>query len=141
MLRERVNIFGVTRPMEPVEYLQALQIPTGQIGVIKEAPTLRWLKGQQEWDKKYKRHAERALQRRHEYEVKAKKLLQDARDQGLIHDTDGKLRHVQSPVSTSSAQSRRTPIGKIQTERRWGPLDLNDENPPPSAIAKRHDTV
>jgi len=31
-------------------------------------------------------------------------------------------------------------VGVIDVERRWGPLDLEDEHPPPTAIAHRRDT-
>jgi hypothetical protein len=50
MIRERVNIKGVPRLMEPREEMSVLAIKPAQIGIIKEAPTIKWLKGQEEWD-------------------------------------------------------------------------------------------
>lgn len=130
MIRERVNIHGISRPMEPSRDIQALKLRPGQIGIIKEGPTIRWLKGQEEWDKRFKRTAEKAIKRRSKIEVKAKMLLDNARAQGLI--LTGEQRH---------GAPRSGEEDKIQEDRRWGPLDLDDERPPPTAIAKRRDTV
>ena len=47
MIRERVDIHGVVRPMEPKEEIEALNIPPQEIGIIKEAPVMRWLAGQE----------------------------------------------------------------------------------------------
>ncbi|KAF7355480.1 AB hydrolase superfamily protein C4A8.06c [Mycena sanguinolenta] len=135
MLRERVDIKGEARPMEPQQDLAVLRMEPSEIGIIKEAPTIRWLKGQEEWDTKYKRSAEKAIRQRHKNEEKAKKLIDNAREQGLslVHDTGPELTRV---ASTSAHATD----GVIQRERRWGPLDLDDERPPPTAIAKRRDT-
>ncbi|KAJ6515694.1 Alpha/Beta hydrolase protein [Mycena sanguinolenta] len=136
MLRERVDIKGEARPMEPQHEMAVLRLEPSEIGIIKEAPTVRWLKGQEEWDTKYKRSAEKAIRQRRKNEEKAKKLIENAREQGLslvhdMHDTG-----LARAVSTSAHATD----GVIQQERRWGPLDLDDERPPPTAIAKRRDT-
>jgi hypothetical protein len=36
MIRERISIRGVSRPLEPSEELQSLQLDRDEIGVIKE---------------------------------------------------------------------------------------------------------
>lgn len=136
MVRERVDIKGKTRPMEPREDMSVLQIKPSEIGIIKEAPTMRWLKGQEEWDKKYKRQAERAVRQRQKNREKAKKIIAHARDQGLVLSSDGN-QELSRVVSTSA----HTTDGTIQEERMWGPLDLDDERPPPTAIANRRDTA
>ncbi|KAF5387616.1 hypothetical protein D9615_000559 [Tricholomella constricta] len=135
MIRERVDISGVSRPMEPPEEIPALNIRPGQVGLIKEAPTRRWLDGQEQWDKRFKRSAKRAIKRRVRLEAKAERILDNARLQGLIISGE------------TTPQEKSTSIGlqhnkpdRIQDDRRWGPLDLDDERPPPSAIAKRRDT-
>ncbi|KAJ6628840.1 hypothetical protein B0H10DRAFT_1989479 [Mycena sp. CBHHK59/15] len=124
MIRERVNIEGVARPMEPLEDMSILNLEVAEIGIIKEAPTIKWLKGQEEWDRKYRKNAERAIRQRQKNEEKAKRLIANAREQGLL-------------LVKNSAM---TTGGTIQVERRWGPLDLDEERPPPTAIAKRRDT-
>ncbi|KAJ7284012.1 Alpha/Beta hydrolase protein [Mycena rebaudengoi] len=135
MRRERVDIEGIVRPMEPPEDIPVLQLNVGEIGIIKEEPTIKWLKGQEEWDQKYKMQAERAIRHRRKNEAKAEKLLAHARDQGLLLTREQGPRL--TPVVSSSAHAT---DGDIQKDRRWGPLDLDDERPPPTAIAKRRDT-
>lgn len=136
MIRERVNIHGRARPMEPKEDVPALQLQPGDVGIIKEAPTLRWLKGQEQWDQQYRKDAERAVKQRHKIEGKAQRMLDNARDQGLLLSREGQGKH----TSDKSGEDKLTP-GAIQLDRRWGPLDLDEEQPPPTAIAKRRDTV
>lgn len=45
MIRERVSINGVIRPLNPESELQALNVDPEDIGVIKEGPVKRWLEG------------------------------------------------------------------------------------------------
>ncbi|KAI0824710.1 alpha/beta-hydrolase [Trametes gibbosa] len=136
MIRERVDVLGNVRPMEPPEEIEALRLKPYEIGLVKEAPVKRWLAGQEEWDKKYKRKAERAIRKRRRYEAKAIRLLEHAKEQGLVHD---ELRPHRSRTSSIGSVSSRS-VGEVEPDRRWGPLDLKDENPPPSAIAGRRDT-
>lgn len=136
MIRERVNIEGIARPMESQEEMSVLRLKPAEIGIIKEAPTIRWLKGQEEWDKKYKQHADRAVRQRQKNEEKAKKLIAHAREQGLLLVSDAGP-DLTSVLSTSAHATD----GTIQHDRRWGPLDLANESPPPTAIAKRQDTA
>jgi hypothetical protein len=136
MIRERVNIEGIARPMESQEEMSVLRLKPAEIGIIKEAPTIRWLKGQEEWDKKYKQHAERAVRQRQKNEEKAKRLIAHAREQGLLLVSDAGP-DLTSVLSTSAHATD----GTIQHDRRWGPLDLDNESPPPTAIAKRQDTA
>lgn len=143
MLRQRVDVHGRSRPMEPEDHIAALKLPAEQICLIKEAPTIRWLQGQEEWDRKYRREAEKAVARRRKNEEKAKKLIDNAREQGLLLVSDRKptMLEEQRRASTMTTSSRFKTDGTIQEDRRWGPLDLEDERPPASAIAKRKDTV
>ncbi|KAH9844100.1 alpha/beta-hydrolase [Rhodofomes roseus] len=139
MLRERVDIFGKVRPMEPKEDIPALQLKPRSIGIIKEAPVKRWLTGQEMWDKKYRHKAEKVIKRRRKYEQKAARLLRHAHEQGVIHDslTRPSADHrSHSHFSLASGAS-----GTIVSDRRWGPLDLQNETPAPSAIAGRRDTA
>ncbi|KAF4601981.1 hypothetical protein EYR40_005182 [Pleurotus pulmonarius] len=145
MIRERVDIHGLVRSMEPRDQISALQIEPSAIGLIKEEPTLRWLCGQEKWDKMFKKQAKKALKRRRKLVTKAERMVQNAKEQGLAFTSDQRPPVSQHPsnvsmVSKASIPSRMTVEGDIQAERRWGPLDLADENPPPSAIAGRRDT-
>ncbi|KAH9927178.1 alpha/beta-hydrolase [Epithele typhae] len=136
MIRERVDVSGSVRVMEPVEEIAALRIPPQEIGVIKEAPVKRWLAGQDAWDKKYRYTAETVLRQRKHYEEKARKLLEHAQQQGSIHEELA----LQRDGSRTSMRGEISSVGDVEPQRRWGPLDLKDEQPPPTAIAGRRDT-
>lgn len=149
MLRERVDVHGVVRPMEPMEEIAALKVRPQEIGIIKEGPLNKWWSGQKEWDRKYRRSAERAIKKRKKMENEAKRVLDNARDQGLLmvhEELEAQARETLAPptparnVSNMSTLSRKS-VGRIQNDRRWGPLDLGSENVPASAIAGRRDTV
>ncbi|KAF9534722.1 hypothetical protein CPB83DRAFT_211167 [Crepidotus variabilis] len=145
-IRERVDIYGKVRPMEPQEEIPALHLQTSQIGIIKEAPTMRWLDGQKVWDKKYKSDTKKVLKQKSKNEAKVEKMMKNALDQGLIHDQtavgtpiDEAQREMREETSSNHLK-RSSSVGEIQVERRWGPLDLYDERPPATAIAGRRDT-
>lgn len=53
MIRERVDVFGRVRPLEPESDLPALSIDHKTVGVIKEGPVRRWVQGKQIWDHKF----------------------------------------------------------------------------------------
>ena len=160
MLRERVDVHGKIRPMEPVEEMPVLHIPPGQIGLIKEAPVRRWLLGLGVWDERFKSRSKKVLKKRKEFEQKAEEIIRHVTGQGLVVNTEGDSRPSREPTGegggreqdevrpTLGSQGKRkssrsvfTTTGIIDENRRFGPLDLDDENPPPSAIAKRRDTV
>ncbi|KAJ3739568.1 hypothetical protein DFH05DRAFT_1513838 [Lentinula detonsa] len=142
MIRERVDIRGVTRDMEPREDITCLQIKPSQIGLIKEAPCTRWSEGQQKWDIVFAREAKKVLRHRIKIERKVQNMLDNARDQGLllVGESDVTDRAQARNASTERSTSANPKDGTIRDDRRWGPLDLDDERPPPSAIAKRRDT-
>lgn len=116
MIRERVDVLGNVRPMEPPEEIPALNLKPNEIGLIKEAPVRRWLSGQEAWDKKYKRAAERAIHKRRRYETKAAKLLEHAKEQGLDHSELRPQPSRRSAAETASSAS----VGEVQSDRRWG---------------------
>ena len=160
-LRERVDIRGQIRPMEPVQEIPVLRTPPGQIGLLKEAPVRRWLLGQQMWDEQFKDRPKKILKKRKKLEEEAEHLIRRVTRQGLVVNTEGddaRASHeevrgegggeqgearpkVEPQGRKMSGRSASTTIGDIDENLRFGPLDLDDENPPPSAIAKRRDTV
>lgn len=136
MVRERVDIHGLSRVMESPEKMQALNMHPREIGVLKETPIVRWSQGQSTWDKRYKRTAANVVKQRYQLRVEGKSLIDHALSQGLILPGDN-LDHEKEKTSSNSHNVGRIP----QEDRRWGPLDLDSESPPPTAIAKRQDTV
>ncbi|KAK7695761.1 hypothetical protein QCA50_000398 [Cerrena zonata] len=139
MIRERVDIFGQVRVMEDEDEIPCLRIPIGELGLIKEEPVRRWLGGQEEWDKIYHHSAVKAERKREHYKKKAENLIQKARKNGLTLDQEVDNNTGSGSVSISATLSR-TSVGEVESERRWGPFDLEGEKPPESAIAGRRDT-
>ena len=145
--------------MEPPEEIPALRIPPSQIGLIKEAPVRRWLRGQAMWDEQFKRQSKKAFEKRKKLKEKAESIVRHATRGGLVVTTDGGEtqtppereggaggeQDVSRPKAGPQGRSKSTRSistkGIIDEDLRFGPLDLDDENPPPSAIAGRRDTV
>ena len=147
--------------MEPTEEIPALHIPPSQIGLIREAPVRRWLHGQAVWDEQFKRRSKKVFEKRKKFEEEAERIIRHATRQGLVVKTEagdaqtspgqvggaggGKQDEVRPTARPQgghkSSRSVSTLTGIIDGDRRFGPLDLDDENPPPSAIARRKDTV
>lgn len=50
MVRERVGVTGVVRPLDKVEDLKILSIDPEEVGLIKEAPVKRYLAGSEYYD-------------------------------------------------------------------------------------------
>ncbi|KAJ7590893.1 Alpha/Beta hydrolase protein [Mycena floridula] len=140
MISQRIDIHGRTRAMEPQSEIAVLKIPREQVGLIKEAPALRWASGQAEWDETFRGLAEKMIKARQKLEAKAQKILDNARNQGLLlsHEVTT-LASTQRDIRHGKSTSEELVDGSIQEDRRWGPLDLDAEKPPPSAIAKRRD--
>lgn len=132
MIRERVDIHGAVRPMEPASTLQALKMDFAQVGILKEAPAQRWRAGQDIWDRVYAKRTKKVINQQSTNQAKAGRLLANAIQQGFIH---------QSHESSEKVGEQKSYHVKIQADRRWGPLDLEDETPPATAIAGRRDTV
>jgi len=158
--------------MEAAHSTGCLQVKPDQVGVIKEAPVMRWFHGQEKWDKRYAKRSKRVVKEQAKIERKANLLIKNAFEQGLIHqpdfqpqatdvnadpplafdvsatlgnadkrDPESEERKKQQRIKKRPTFVRKSSVGKIQAERRWGPLDLADERPPPTAIAGRRDTV
>lgn len=145
--------------MEPPEEIPALRIPPSQIGLIKEAPVRRWLRGQAMWDEQFKRQSKKVFEKRKKFKEKAESIVQHAIRRGLVVTTDateaqtsperegggGDEQDMSRPTAGSQGRGKSTRsmsvMGVIDEDLRFGPLDLDDENPPPSAIAGRRDTV
>ncbi|KAG2154960.1 alpha beta-hydrolase [Suillus bovinus] len=135
MIRERVDIHGRVRWMEPKEDIAALQLRPSEIGIIKEETLFKWLEGQEEWDRRFKYCATKVMNNRRKFEAKANSIIDKAKRRGLLLAGEGDDL-VEMPMVERSSVAH----GAIRGNRRWGPLDLVDEHPPPTAIAARRDT-
>lgn len=192
MIRERISVTGVVRPMEPMEQINALNLDKEDIGLIKEAPVKRYLAGRAIWDRKFKRtyikvqkerertllppsvrrsslvsdlfplflaghlkksmkeeatritkRVEQLSQSSHDKKASGASSSSTAAPLGVGNfDPSGKTRIHDSPEpETNEGRLERresmidVPIG---IEGVW---DLHGENPPPSSLAGRKDTV
>ncbi|SPO21988.1 uncharacterized protein UTRI_01978_B [Ustilago trichophora] len=88
MIRERVDVRGYLRPLEPESSLQALRMDPDEIGRIKEGPVGRYLDGQTQWAKRFAKTAKKVEKQRAKNEQLATKMLEEAASQGLM-DIDG----------------------------------------------------
>lgn len=162
MIRERVDIHGRVRPMEPEDEIPALRLNPCAVGIIKEAPVRRWYEGQTAMDRKFESSARKIIKQRKKVEARVERMLTEAREAGLMleHDREREappeindaatgesskpkrkiLVRVASGQSGMSASTISSSV-RIDEHRRYGPLDLDGESPPPSAIAGRRDTV
>jgi hypothetical protein len=155
MIRERVNIHGVLRPLEPIQELGAMAMPADEIGTIKEGPAMRYLTGQYLWDKKYKRarkeverHREKNLREARSkdgerigrgikglYEEHHKKKAESAgQGEGAGKEGDGDGEGKEGDGDGAGKE------GDEHWSWSWG-WALDGEVPPPSAIVSRRDTV
>lgn len=64
MIRERVDVHGKCRELEPASELEGLRMPAEEVGMIKEGPAKRYLDGQALWDRKFKRAIKRVAKHR-----------------------------------------------------------------------------
>lgn len=136
MLRQRVDIRGRVRQMEAKEEIQCLRAEVNSVGLLKEAPARRWLDGQEEWDKKFKSSAKKVTKQRKKTAAKYERMVKRAIELGLVQVSVDDTASIHTQGTTNLENS-----AIIQKDRRWGPLDLDEERPPPSAIAGRRDTV
>ncbi|CDS01955.1 uncharacterized protein SPSC_03047 [Sporisorium scitamineum] len=161
MIRERVDVRGYLRPLEPETELQALQVSPDDIGRIKEGPVGRYLDGQTQWAKRFAKTARRVEKQRAKNEKTAQKMLEEALSQGLLDLQELKQKRgaltqqAQSTGATVATGSNSKGLGltaadiargadKCRENWSWlvdvSPVDLVGETPPPTAIAGRRDT-
>jgi hypothetical protein len=128
MIRERVGIDGVVRPMEREEDLQACCLHPDDVGLIKEGAVKRYMQGKSQWDKKYpskrihnrrKRNVKQAAS--HEARRIAKMAIRKESSQPAADSPDSDVENNAAVMGT------------------WAKVD--GERPPPSSIAARRDTV
>ena len=124
MIRERIARDGDVRPMESAEQIPCLNLPLSSIGIIYPATYARFRKGHTIWDNKYHRDIKRIKKKRARMERRITRILSKAQAEGLLEN--------HGDIDTHG--TRWTDLGA------YGPADLRDETPPPSAIVARRDT-
>jgi hypothetical protein len=120
MIRERVSIHGIIRPLEPEPELPAMQVSPELIGMPSEHALRRYITGHAHFEKKFSRALRRIANQRQQ------NLERASRDTHL-HVTA--LQHYLERERTNGNGN-----GSMEWE-----LDA-DERPPPSSIVARRDT-
>ncbi|GAA5859683.1 hypothetical protein JCM1840_006408 [Sporobolomyces johnsonii] len=153
MIRERVSITGVVRPMEPQAEMQALTLDPEDIGLIKEGPVKRYLAGKAIWDKKFKNEYKR-VQKRREKHLKMAMREEAKRVTKRVSELQKEKKKGSGSGSSTSTQQGEVDTGALErVVDSPEPLDvaenevglggiwnLHGEHPPPSSIAARKDT-
>lgn len=149
IIRERVSTNGVLRPLEPEESLPGCTLPTSKLGVISETGARRYLEGQALWDKKFKDVSKKVARDRERH------MKQTMKHVGNVLDRiQAKLDNVRRKDEIVSEDKSSGPRGALNAEPddsqirlilnsplwtwNWA---LEGEDPPPSSIAARGDTV
>jgi hypothetical protein len=132
MIRERVAMDGVCRPLEPEEEIGPLHLPLDQIGVIKEGAAMRYVTGQALWDKKYHRDTKRIAKRRAKHLANA-----DKKDAHTIREYWEKKA---GPVE--AGHKDHPDLEDLLFDKNWTwTWAFEGEKPPPSCIVSRRDFV
>ncbi|GAA5979277.1 hypothetical protein JCM5350_006951 [Sporobolomyces pararoseus] len=152
MIRERISITGVVRPMEPEEEMQALTLDPEDLGLIKEGPVKRYLAGKAIWDKKFAREQRKVNKNREKHlhksiKEEAKRITRRAEEAAKRKKTDlinSSSKKGSGPSTVEGTPERVTdspePLDPLERES-GGIWDLHGEHPPPSSIAARKDTM
>jgi len=118
MIRERVSIHGVIRPLEAEQDLPALQVQPEALGTISELWVHRYVAGTEYYEKKFATHAKQIAKRRERAIAK-------------LH-----LRRSSHPRSTEEPEAE-VSASSTGWSLAWA-LEA-DERPPPSSLVARHD--
>ena len=158
MIRERVGIDGIVRPLEPDDELVAMQVPIEIIGNMSELTLRRCIDYQGRFDKKFahtykqvEKHRRRNLERSKQDTIKQ---LSNLRQTIISKDAKAGESRGNSEVDVSvggqpSGDKSRSGSGDsgfkelLLSTPGWSWAWALDEyeNPPPSSIAARKDTV
>ncbi|BGP04824.1 hypothetical protein JCM10049v2_000626 [Rhodotorula toruloides] len=157
MIRERISTTGVVRPMEPEEQMSMLKVDKEDVGLIKEAPVKRYLAGKAILERKFRR-TYKSVQKERERHLKksmreeAARITKRAKELAKQHSGQGSNSPSSrpNPDAVDPARPPRTdspePLdGHGESESAFaglgGAWDLHGENPPPSSLAGRKDTL
>ena len=136
MIRERISIHGIVRPLEPESELSAFSLPPELIGVVSELAMRRYHEAKAKFDKKFastiktiEKHRHKNLDTAHKDAVRNMAQLQHYIAQGEPgEEVHGTFKGIKEGLKASSGS----------WSWAWA-LDM-DERPPPSSIVARRDT-
>jgi hypothetical protein len=127
MIRERISITGIIRPLEPEHDLPALQILPEHLGTVSERWVQRYVASTEHHEKKYRKQIKDLVKRRERANVQHVRGSQEclAALHGCRMKTTRKRKGKGKGKNTSGLHA-------------WA-LEVDDERPPPSSIVARRD--
>ncbi|GAA5980302.1 hypothetical protein JCM10908_001605 [Rhodotorula pacifica] len=108
MIRERISITGVVRPMEPESEMSMLHLDKEDLGVIKEAPVKRYLAGKAVLDRHFSRTYKKVQRKREKH---LRKSMQE--EATRITKRLATMKKQQSP--SASGSGTQTPVSPNET--------------------------
>jgi hypothetical protein len=150
MIRERVSTNGVLKTLEPESALAGCTLPIEKLGLVTETGAKRYLEGQALWDKKYKDAAQKVIRDRERHLKLAKNHARKVMDR-IQHKLDAvRAKEAEGVVggTKDAGEGPQVPpdggddIRIMLNSPLWTwSWALQGEDPPPSSIAARGDTV
>ncbi|GAA5980276.1 hypothetical protein JCM11641_005526 [Rhodosporidiobolus odoratus] len=171
MIRERISVTGVVRPMESIESMSVLALDKEDIGLIKEAPVKRYMAGKALWDRKFRkeyikinkereRHLKKSMKEEATRITKRVSELSKQKDNkssqsssasgsgsgpnpaAIDPDLPEQVTDSPEPLNIQDGTRRRRATSTAEIPIGLeGSWDLHGENPPPSSLAGRKDTA
>lgn len=129
MIRERVSTKGIIRDMEPEDEITALELTTGMVGMVNEIGVKRYLDAQSAWDKKFK-DAMKAVSKHRKKQIASGEAEDRVR-----------FKRLKEAVFTKDVDESEKNKVLNSPKWSWAWVVSGDENPPPSSIVARRDTV
>ncbi len=140
MIRERVSTKGELRELEPPSQLAGCSQPFEKIGNVSEAGAKRFLTAQAIWDKMFAEEAGRVAQHRQDNLKKPMASLEGRKSRLSINRVRNHFRMKKNGALSGSKVSDRDKLDINSPSWDWS-WALEGENPPPSSIVARRDTV
>lgn len=134
MIRERIDIRGVVRPLEPEDQLTAFQLPPDTVGRPSELTMRRYLNGKKLFDKKFA-SVSRKIQKNRSRHIERSK-------QDTVKNMLQLSNHIHEEKQVKEKKTKQGIVEGLQSVGSWSwswVLDP-DERPPPSSIVSRRDT-
>jgi hypothetical protein len=125
MIRERVSISGMIRPLEPEHDILALQISPEQLGTVSERWVQRYIAGTERHEKKYAKRIKH-LAERHECTIANRQHVRGSQED-LAVPQRWRMKKVTSKMKGKMKMTSGLP---------WPP-EVDDERPPPSSLVAR----
>jgi hypothetical protein len=127
MIRERISISGIIRPLEPEHDLPALQILPEHLGIVSERWVQRHIAYTEHHEKKYRKRI-KELAKRHECVIADVQHVRGSQEcLAALHGCRMK-----------TARRRKEKGRNTSSLLAWA-LEMDDERPPPSSIVARRD--